>query len=102
LKVNNKIKYLYVKGRSKLKSNDKKFTENLVSYCPNLIEYEGPLYVRYRKTRNNSLVKLFKNCSNLEKLYFWGESSSYDISDLLEYLSSLVPKNLNNLRLDPC
>ncbi|GBB91307.1 hypothetical protein RclHR1_01850017 [Rhizophagus clarus] len=98
-----KLKYLYFRGTS-INHNMKimgKLSETLVKYCPNLIEYEGYICVKTKKLRNNHLLVLFKTCTKLEKLHFWGEYASYDINDFLKIASEYIPKDLNTLRLDP-
>jgi hypothetical protein len=100
---NHKIKYLYLRETQMLDAWDSRgFSETLVKYCPNLIEYEGYICVKTKKIRNSHLLLLFQNCPKLEKLRFWGENTSYEINDLLKTSSEYIPKELNALRLDPC
>lgn len=103
---NHKIKYFYLRESQKIPSNWEcrkfKFSETLINYCSDLVEYEGYICAKTKKVINNHVLTLFKNCPKLEKLRFLGENTSHGINDLLKSLSEYIPKKLNTLRLDPC
>ncbi|CAI2168491.1 3296_t:CDS:1 [Funneliformis geosporum] len=106
LKNHGGIKYLYIRKSCYLAYlNDTSeigdLMKILVKYCHNLVEYRGPFSILYEEINECFLLKLFKACLNLEKLWFWGENQLVNISELVTILSNYVPKRLNTLYMDP-